>query len=88
MGYKVMFLLRLVRGRSRIANQVYFHDFSLKFMKVKVSVTQSCPTLCDPLDCSPPDSCPWDFPGKDTGMSNRSFLQVTEPTPPALQEDS
>ena len=56
MGYKVMFLLRWVRGRSRIANQVYFHDFSFKCMKVKVSVTQSCPTLCDPMDCSPPDS--------------------------------
>ena len=23
-------------------------------VKVKVLVTQSCPTLCDPLDCSPP----------------------------------
>ena len=25
-------------------------------MKVKVLVTQSCLTLCDPIDCSPPDS--------------------------------
>ena len=25
-------------------------------MKIKVLVTQSCPTLRDPLDCSPPDS--------------------------------
>ena len=24
--------------------------------KVKVSVTQSCPTLCDPMDCSPSGS--------------------------------
>ena len=24
--------------------------------KVKVLVTQSCPTLCDPMDCSPPSS--------------------------------
>ena len=23
-------------------------------MKVKVLVTQSCPTLCNPMDCSPP----------------------------------
>ena len=28
-----------------------------KSEKVKVLVTQSCPTLCDPIDCSPPDSC-------------------------------
>ena len=25
-------------------------------VKVKVSVTQSCPTLCDSVDCSPPGS--------------------------------
>ena len=25
-------------------------------MKVKVKVTQSCPTLCDPMDCCPPGS--------------------------------
>ena len=27
-----------------------------KKVKVKVLVIQSCPTLCDPMDCSPPDS--------------------------------
>ena len=33
------------------------------------SVTQSCLTLCDPMDCSPPVLlCPWDFPGKNTGV--------------------
>ena len=25
-------------------------------VEVKVLVAQSCPTLCDPVDCSPPDS--------------------------------
>ena len=25
-------------------------------LKAKVLVTQSCPTLCDPMDCSPPGS--------------------------------
>ena len=25
-------------------------------MKVKVLVIQLCPTLCDPMDCSPPGS--------------------------------
>ena len=29
---------------------------------------QSCPTLCDPTDGSPPGSCPWDSPGKNTGV--------------------
>ena len=32
--------------------------FLLQYMKVKIEseVTQSCPTLSDPMDCSPPDS--------------------------------
>ena len=30
--------------------------------KVKVLVTQSCLTLCDPMDCSPPDSPVHEFP--------------------------
>ena len=30
---------------------------------------QSCPTLCDPIDGSPPGSLnPWDSPGKNTGV--------------------
>ena len=32
-------------------------------------VTQSCPTPCDPMDCSPPDfSVHGDSPGKNTGV--------------------
>ena len=38
----------------------------------KVLVTQSCPTLCDPMDCSPPrSSCP----GKNTGVGCHFLLQ-------------
>ena len=30
---------------------------------------QSCPTLCDPRESSPPRlSCPWNSPGKNTGV--------------------
>ena len=29
---------------------------------------QSCPTLYDPTDSSPPGSCPWNSPGKNTGV--------------------
>ena len=39
-------------------------------------VTQSCPTLCDPMDCSPPGcSVHGDSPGKDTGVSCHALLQ-------------
>ena len=37
---------------------------------------QSCPTLCDPIDGSPPGSPnPWDSPGKNTGVGCHCLLQ-------------
>ena len=37
---------------------------------------QPCPTLCDPKDGSPPGSpCPWDSPGKNTGVGCHFLLQ-------------
>ena len=64
-------------------------------MLVKVSVAQSCPTLCDPMDCSPPGfSVHRDSPGKNTGVGCQSFLPRDLPNPgieprsPALQMNS
>ena len=53
-------------------------------------VAQSCPTLGDTLDCSPPGSCPWHFPGKNTGVGCHFLLQGIFPEElgsPALQAD-
>ena len=37
---------------------------------------QLCPTLCDPIDGSPPGSPhPWDSPGKNTGVGCHFLLQ-------------
>ena len=37
---------------------------------------QSCPTLCDPIDGSPPRlPHPWDSPGKNTGVGCHFLLQ-------------
>ena len=47
---------------------------------VCVVVVQSCLTLCDPMDCGPPGSCPWDPPGKDTGAGYPALLQGIFPT--------
>ena len=62
------------------------------------SVTQSCLTLCDPMDCSPPgSSVHGDSPGKNTGAGCHILLQeiyATQgsnphlPVSPALQVDS
>ena len=39
-------------------------------------VAQSCPILCDPMDCSPPgSSLHGDFPGKNTKVGRLSILQ-------------
>ena len=37
---------------------------------------QPCPTLCDPVDYSPPGLlCPWDSPSKNTGVGCHDLLQ-------------
>ena len=38
-------------------------------------VTQSCLSLSDPMDCSPPGSCPWNSTGKNIGVSCHFLLQ-------------
>ena len=50
-------------------------------------VTQSCSTLCNPMDCSPSGSCPWNCPGKNTGVGCRFLLQqifLTQGSNPGL----
>ena len=39
---------------------------------VKVFISQLSPTLCNPMDCS---LCPWNSPGKNTGVASHSLLQ-------------
>ena len=44
-------------------------------------VAQSCPTLCDPTDCSPPGSSVHGYsPGKNTGVCCHALLQGIFPT--------
>ena len=39
-----------------------------------MKVTQLCPTLCDPMDCGPPDSVHGDSPG-NTGVGCHALFQ-------------
>ena len=40
---------------------------------------ESCPTLCDPMDGSPPGSPgPWESPGKNTGVGCHFLLQCMQ----------
>ena len=44
-------------------------------------VAKSCPTLCNPIDCSPTRLlCLWDFLGKNTGVGCNFLLQGIFPT--------
>ena len=55
---------------------------SLTQWTLAVLVTQLCPVLGDPMDCSPPGPlCPWDSPGKNTGVGCHALLQEIFPTP-------
>ena len=43
-------------------------------------VAQSCPTLCNPMDCSPTRLLhPWDFPGKNPGVGCHFFSRSSQP---------
>ena len=45
------------------------------------SVAKSCLILCNPRDCKPTRLlCPWDFPGKNTGVRCHVLLQMIFPT--------
>ena len=56
--------------QSRESPQPACHHLTLSL------VTQSCPTLCDPMDCSPPgSSLPGIPPGKNTGVGCHALLQ-------------
>ena len=48
------------------------------------SVTQSCPTLCDPTDCR----LPWNSLGQNTGVGILYPLQGIKPRSHTLQADS
>ena len=43
-------------------------------------VIQSCPTLCDSMDCIARLLCPWDFAGNNTGVGCNFLLQEIFPT--------
>ena len=54
---------------------------SLFLFFVLCLVAQSCPALCNPMDCSPPgSSVHGDSPGKNTGVGCHALLQRIFPT--------
>ena len=59
---------------NKLVNFLTFSMFAAAAAAAKS--LQSCPTLCDPIDGSPPGSpSPWDSPGKNTGVGCHFLLQ-------------
>ena len=44
--------------------------------KKESKVAQSCPTLCDSMDIAWQALCPWNCPGKNTGVGCHFLLQL------------
>ena len=53
---------------------------NLRYVDAATRSRQSCPTLCDPTDGSPPGSCPWDSPGKNIGGGCHFLLRYVDDT--------
>ena len=59
----------------------WIHGYIYIYVAVLCLVTQLCPTLCDPTDCSPPGfSVHGDSPGNNTGVGCHALLQGIFPT--------
>ena len=59
----------------------FVNYISIKLFVLLCLVTRSCPTLCNPMDCSPPGSSVCgDSPGKNTLMGCHTLLQRIFPT--------
>ena len=68
-----------INNAKNKTKQKYTHSFTGKVLAV--IIVQSHPTLCDPMDCSPPGSSVHsDSPGKNTGVGSLALLPGIFPT--------
>ena len=69
----------LPKGKGWWGEGLGIGDWRMRFVCAKS--LQSGPTLCDPMDCSPPgSSVHGDSPGKNTGMCCHALLHGIFPT--------
>jgi len=71
---------------THTANEYIFDSYpnwsvcihTLYMYAATAKLLQSCPTLCNPIDGSPPGSHPWDSPGKNTGVGCHFLLRCVK----------
>ena len=67
--------ISMITNLLQLGREISSYNWSLHASAAAAAkLLQSCPTLCDPTDGSPPDS-PWDSPGKNTGVGCNFILQ-------------
>ena len=59
---------------DRMPDDLRWSWYNNNRINVCVKLLQSCPALCNPMDC------PWDSPGKNTGVGCHALLQGIFPT--------
>ena len=59
-----------------------YSTYTIAYVCVHAKLLQSYPILCYSMDCMLPTRllCPWDFPGKNTGVGCLALLQGIFPT--------
>ena len=77
LGYYIKFF-QAWKWKVKVKSLSRFQLLATPWTAVAAKSLQSCLTVCDPMDGSPPGSlCPWDFPGKSTGVGCHCLLQYS-----------
>ena len=72
---QVSFIVIVVQSPSRVRLSATQWTVASSELAATAWSCQSCPTLCYPIDVSPPGSHPWDSPGKNTRVGCHFLLQ-------------
>ena len=79
--WSIALMTRTVLSRGRVLEEGKVSHKCCLLLANKVLVPQSCQTLWEPMDCSPPGSSVLgDSPGKNTGVGCHFLLQGIFPT--------
>ena len=76
----IKYFTQILIFTTTVPSIVHSESHSTLIFFMCVLVTQSCLTLCDPMDCSPPGYfSPWNSSGKNTGVAISSCRGSSPP---------
>ena len=83
-----IYVVRFLKNCTKFAERI---GYCFCMYLLLCLVAQSCPTLCNPMNCSPPgSSCPWGFSRQEywSGLPCPPPGDLPKPRSPTLQEKS